>query len=134
MQLCACVCVFVFVFVGALPPITCWSEPVFAAGEQWDGVSAIINSEIKCSHLRSQVQLCFPFFFCCYNEAAITEQYADIYTGTSITITQVLCFPSVLWPVPAAHLFWSSSVLLSAAILLCLDVAQRALSETRGWE
>ena len=60
---CVCVCVCVFVFVGALPPITCWSEPVFAAGEQWDGVSAIINSEIKCSHLRSQVQLCFLFFF-----------------------------------------------------------------------
>lgn len=52
----------------------------------------------------------------------------------SIKITWVLCFPSVLWPVPAACLFWSSSVLLSAAILLCLDVAQRALSETRGWE
>lgn len=39
-----------------------------------------------------------------------------------------------LWPVLAARLFWSSSVLLSAAILRCLDVAQRALSETRGWE
>lgn len=34
-----------------------------AAGEQWDGVSAIINSEIKCFHLRSQVQVCFLFFF-----------------------------------------------------------------------
>lgn len=107
---------------------------MFAAGEQWYGVSAIINSEIKCSHLRSQVQVCFLFFFfSCCNEAAI-QKHADISTGTSITITQVLCFPSVLWPVPAARLFWSISVLLSAAILLCLDVAQRALSETRGSE
>lgn len=35
-------------------------QPVLAAGEQWDGVSPIINSEIKHSHLRSQVQVCFP--------------------------------------------------------------------------
>lgn len=62
------------------------------------------------------------------------ERYADIYVERSIIITRVLCFPSVLWPVPAARLSWSSSVLLSAAILLCLDVAQRALSETRGSE
>lgn len=65
------VCVRVFVFVGARAPITCQREPVLAAGEQWDGVSAIINSEIKCSHLRSQVQVCFLFFSSRYNEAAI---------------------------------------------------------------
>lgn len=70
LQITQCSCVCMCVFVGAHAPITCWSQSVVAAGEQWDGVSAIINSEIKCSHLRSQVRVCF-LFFSCYNEAAI---------------------------------------------------------------
>lgn len=43
----------------------------FAAGKQWDVVSAIINSEIKYSHLGSQVQVSCLFFFPSSNEPAI---------------------------------------------------------------
>lgn len=58
-----CACVYMFVFVGAHILIICQRESVFSPGEQWDSVIAIIKSEIKCSHLRSQVQVCFLFSF-----------------------------------------------------------------------
>ena len=68
---CSCVCMCMFVFVRVHAPITCYREPVCTAGKQWVGITAIINSEIKCSHLRSQVQICFLFFLACYNEAPV---------------------------------------------------------------
>lgn len=90
----------------------------------------MFSPEVTSSHL-------FSFFFSlppCYNEAAIQS---TMQTSTREDVLQshgCFVFLLFLWPVLAARLFWSSSVLLSAAILRCLDVAQRALSETRGWE
>lgn len=71
----------------------------------WERVSAIINSEIKCSHLRWQVQVCLL----CSPPAVMRQQYRALCrhlgASASIAITPVLCFPSVLWPVHAACLF-----------------------------
>lgn len=57
-SVCACVhlCLWVHVF-----PLHVRQSLFLLRGEQWDGVRTIINSEIKCSHLRSQVQVCFVF-------------------------------------------------------------------------
>lgn len=81
----------------------------------------------------------FVFFFLfslppCYNEAAIQSTMQTSMREDVLRSHGCFVFLLFLWPVLAARLFWSSSVLLSAAILRCLDVAQRALSETRGWE